>query len=37
MLRSIADLQGAALTATDGAIGEVEEFYFEDETWTVRY
>ena len=23
--------------ATDGEIGKVEEFYFDDETWTVRY
>ena len=23
--------------ATDGEIGKVEEFYFDDETWTIRY
>ncbi len=26
-----------ALQATDGEIGKVEEFYFNDETWTIRY
>jgi len=25
------------MEATDGEIGKVEEFYFDDETWTIRY
>lgn len=37
MLRSIDDLQGFAITATDGAIGEVNEFYLDDESWAIRY
>jgi hypothetical protein len=37
MLRSIDKLTGAALVAADGAIGEVEDFYFDDERWAVRY
>ncbi len=26
-----------AIHATDGELGHVEEFYFDDETWTIRY
>lgn len=37
MLRSINELQGNALHATDGDIGNVEEFFFDDQSWTVRY
>lgn len=37
MLRSAKGLQGFAIHATDGNIGHVEEFYFDDEHWTVRY
>jgi len=37
MLRSINDLQGYTVLATDGEIGKVDEFYFEDTAWTVRY
>ncbi|HWQ36684.1 MAG TPA: PRC-barrel domain-containing protein [Blastocatellia bacterium] len=37
MLQSVNELQGFALMATDGAVGEVREFYFDDERWTVRY
>jgi sporulation protein YlmC with PRC-barrel domain len=37
MIRSVKDLHGYAIQATDGEIGEVYEFYFDDETWTVRY
>jgi len=31
------DLKGSAIAATDGAIGEVEDVYFDDQSWTVRY
>jgi sporulation protein YlmC with PRC-barrel domain len=31
------NMKGAAIIARDGAIGEVEDIYFDDEKWTVRY
>jgi uncharacterized protein YrrD len=31
------NLKGAAIIARDGAIGDVDDFYFDDERWTVRY
>jgi uncharacterized protein YrrD len=37
MLRSINSLVGYAIRATDGDLGRVDEFYFDDETWTIRY
>jgi len=37
MLRSMKDLEGYAIRATDGAIGHVTDFYFDDEAWVVRY
>jgi hypothetical protein len=37
MLRKTKDLQGAPLTARDGQIGHVKDFYLDDQTWTVRY
>jgi hypothetical protein len=37
MLFNAKDLEGARLAAVDGAIGEVEECFFDDEKWTVRY
>jgi uncharacterized protein YrrD len=37
MLRQLKDLQGYALRATDGDIGTVTDFYFDDERWVVRY
>ena len=37
MLRKAKKLLDMALVATDGSIGEVEDFYFDDEAWTVRY
>ena len=30
-------LVGYNLEATDGEIGKVESFYFDDDTWTIRY
>lgn len=35
--RTINDLIGFTLAATDGDIGKVEDFYFDDLSWTVRY
>jgi hypothetical protein len=37
MLRSVTHLQGATIHATDGEIGKVDQFYFDDETWAIRY
>lgn len=37
MKRNINSLIGYSMQATDGKIGEVEDFYFDDETWTIRY
>lgn len=37
MLRKAKDLNGYKLDARDGEIGKVQEFYFDDQSWTVRY
>jgi len=37
MKRSIKSLLGYTIKATDGEIGKVEEFYFDDRTSTIRY
>ena len=37
MLRSTKDLENYGMGATDGAIGHVKDFYFDDKTWVVRY
>jgi hypothetical protein len=37
MLRNVKDLRGYALRATDGVIGRVDDFYFDDEGWAIRY
>ena len=37
MLRKVTQLQGGPLQARDGEIGTVEQLYFDDETWTIRY
>ena len=37
MLRSIKSLQRSKIVATDGEIGHVDEFYFDDEQWVIRY
>lgn len=37
MLRGVNELHGYGLHATDGDIGHADEFYFDDESWTVRY
>ena len=36
-LRSIKDVTGHHVQATDGEIGHVEDFLVDDETWAVRY
>lgn len=37
MLHSVSHLEGLKLRATDGTIGTVDDFYFDDATWAVRY
>jgi hypothetical protein len=37
LLKNINNLNGHNVYATDGAIGKVDDFYFEDVAWTVRY
>lgn len=37
MERNINSLIGFSMEAKDGEIGEVKDFYFDDETWTIRY
>ena len=37
MLRNLKDLRGYAIRATDGVIGEVDDFYFDDDDWGIRY
>lgn len=37
MKRSLNNLVGYAISANDGEIGTVSEFYFDDRSWTIRY
>ena len=37
MLRDASELQGLIIRATDGELGEAKEFYFDDESWAIRY
>src|SRR5437762_13959722 len=37
MLRSMTDLKGFTIGATDGDMGHVEAFYFDDTSFTVRH
>jgi hypothetical protein len=37
MLRSVKELQGYAIRAIDGDIGQVHDFYFDDQSWLIRY
>lgn len=37
MLRNVKDLRGYAIRGTDGVIGTVDDFYFDDEDWGIRY
>ena len=34
--KSVKDLKGYAIGATDGDIGKLDDFYFDDEAWTIR-
>ena len=37
MLRSVMDLENFVIGATDGPIGHVRDFHFDDRAWVVRY
>jgi len=37
MLRDINGLKGCTIHATDGELGEVDDFCFDDQTWNIRY
>lgn len=37
MLRSVKRLYGNKLGASDGEIGQVKDFYFDDQNWVMRY
>jgi uncharacterized protein YrrD len=37
MLRSVKDLEKCTIGASDGVIGHVEDLFFDDEAWAVRY
>jgi sporulation protein YlmC with PRC-barrel domain len=37
MLRNVKDLRGYRIRASDGVIGKVDDFYFDDDTWAIRY
>lgn len=37
MLRQTKDLQDLVIDATDGALGDVKDLYFDDDDWVIRY
>ena len=37
MLRTAGNLKGVTIEAMDGDIGSVQDLYFDDRTWTIRY
>jgi uncharacterized protein YrrD len=37
MFQNIKQLYGRKLGASDGDIGQVKDFYFDDQTWVIRY
>src|SRR5277367_6000696 len=37
MLRSLKDMEHYSIGATDGIIGQVKDFYFDDDAWVIRY
>lgn len=37
MLRSVSQRKGAPIDATDGDIGRVSDFHFDDQRWVIRY
>ena len=37
MLRNVRHLENCTIGATDGVIGRVQDFYFDDHHWVIRY
>jgi len=37
MLRTVDQFEDFTISATDGQIGHVRDFYFDDDTWVIRY
>jgi uncharacterized protein YrrD len=37
MLRSLKELYGNKLGASDGEIGQIKDIYFDDQSWAIRY
>jgi uncharacterized protein YrrD len=37
MLYNVIDLYGTNLSASDGILGTIDDFYFDDATWAIRY
>ena len=37
MLRSINDLHGVVIEGTDGSIGQINDLYFDDKAWAIRF
>ena len=37
MLRNVKNLRGYVIRAIDGTVGKVDDFYFDDEDWGIRY
>ena len=37
MLRNTKDLENYSIKATDGEIGHVKDFFFDDDAWAIRY
>jgi uncharacterized protein YrrD len=37
MMRTIRQLYGKTLAASDGDVGQIKDFYFNDQNWAVRY
>lgn len=37
MLRTAGELKGVTIEAMDGDIGSVQDLYFDDQSWTIRY
>ena len=37
MLRSVEHMKKLAIVATDGPIGSLDDAYFDDERWAIRY
>jgi hypothetical protein len=37
MLTNTKQLKGFVIRATDGELGTIDQLYFDDETWAIRY